>query len=57
MFLILSKETSANLPEVSLVQYVKFNLKAHMVDLSPKNVYMRVVYNQYSTGLELMIPL
>ena len=57
MFLILFEEISANLPEVPLVQYVKFNLKAHMVDLSLKDVYMRVVYNQDSTGLELMIPL
>ena len=45
------------IPAVSLMQYVKFNPKIHTVDLSLKNVYMRVIYNQCSTGLELMIPL
>ena len=57
MFLILSEETSANLPGVPLVQYVKFKPRTLTVDLSLKNVYTRVVYNQGSTGLELMIPL
>ena len=57
MFLILSEENSANLPEVPLVQYVKFKPRTLTVDLSLKNVYTGVVYNQGSTGLELMIPL
>ena len=40
MFLTLSKETSANLPEVPLVQDIKFNPKTHLFNLN----YIRLVY-------------
>ena len=48
---------SEEIPEVPLVQYVKFNPKIHTVDLSLKNVYIGAIYNQCSIGLELRIPL
>ena len=51
--LFFSEET----PEVPLVQYVKFNPRIYTIDLSLRNVCIRVIYNQGSTGLELMIPL
>ena len=51
--LFFSEET----PEVPLVQYIKFNPRINAIDLSLRNVYIRVIYNEGSTGLELMIPL
>ena len=53
----LSYFLSEEIPEVPLMQYVKFNPRIHAIDLSLRKVYIRVIYNQASTGLELMIPL